>query len=217
MLHIETQKTKAVLILSPCIDPCCNKVSGSYLNLHSHCQQLTTLFHIKAQKTDTKAMLILSPCPVPCSKRFISIRVSRVILKGAFTLCDQNNPTLLIPNVDEFFFGYSCLAQVNSLSVVATLDFVPSSISQFVTSFNISCQSHPSHAIQSFWVNFEEVIWHLIGSLLANLSVAHRYLKNSRLFNFSYVPATRTSSSKGIFAAVTNSTNQTNKAGGTRH
>ncbi len=44
----------------------------------------------------------------------------------------------------------------------------------------------------------------------------HRYIKKSRLLKFCYVPAASAASSKGIFAAATNSTNQTNKAGGTR-
>ncbi len=140
--------------------------------------------------------------PYRCIHSFF---VSRIILLYSY------------PMLMRFFFGELCLAQVYSLSVVAALDFVPSSISQFVTSFNISCQSHPSHAIQSFWVIFVVVIWHLIGSLLANLRVAHRYLKKSRLFKFSHVPTTSTWSSKGILAAVTNSTNQTNNARGMRH
>ncbi len=45
----------------------------------------------------------------------------------------------------------------------------------------------------------------------------HRYLKKSRLYQFCYVPATSAASSKGIFEADTNSTNQTNKAGGMWH
>ncbi len=36
-------------------------------------------------------------------------------------------------------------------------------------------------------------------------------------FTFCYVPATSAASSNGIFAAATNSSNQTNKAGGTSH
>ncbi len=43
----------------------------------------------------------------------------------------------------------------------------------------------------------------------------HRYLKNSRLLKFCYVPATSAAFSKGIFVVATNSTNQTNKAGST--
>ncbi len=39
----------------------------------------------------------------------------------------------------------------------------------------------------------------------------------SRMLKFCYVPATSTASSKGIIAAATNSTNQTNKAGGSCH
>ncbi len=45
----------------------------------------------------------------------------------------------------------------------------------------------------------------------------HRYLKKSRLFRFCYVLTTCAASSPGIFVAATNSTNQTNKAGGTCH
>jgi hypothetical protein len=45
-------------------------------------------------------------------------------------------------------------------------------------------------------------------------ALTHRYLMKSRLLKFCYVPATSTASSKGIFVVVTNSTNQTNKAGG---
>jgi hypothetical protein len=45
----------------------------------------------------------------------------------------------------------------------------------------------------------------------------HRYLKISRLLKFCYVPATSAAFSRGIFAAATNSTNQTNKAGRTCH
>ncbi len=47
--------------------------------------------------------------------------------------------------------------------------------------------------------------------------VIHRYLKKSRLLKFCYVPSTSAAFSKGIFAAATNSTNQTNKAGWTCH
>jgi hypothetical protein len=46
---------------------------------------------------------------------------------------------------------------------------------------------------------------------------SHRYLKKSRLLKFCYVPATSAASSKGIFAAATNSINQTNKAVSTCH
>jgi hypothetical protein len=42
-------------------------------------------------------------------------------------------------------------------------------------------------------------------------------LYKCRLLKCFYVPATSAASSKGIFAAATNSTNQTNKAGGTCH
>jgi len=45
--------------------------------------------------------------------------------------------------------------------------------------------------------------------------LVHRYLKKSRLLKFCYVPATSAASSKGIFAAATNFTHQTNKAGST--
>ncbi len=45
----------------------------------------------------------------------------------------------------------------------------------------------------------------------------HRYLKKSSSLKFCYVPATGVASSKGIFVVATNSTNQTDKAGGTRH
>ncbi len=45
----------------------------------------------------------------------------------------------------------------------------------------------------------------------------HRYLKKSRLLKFCHVRATSAASSKGIFAAVTDSTNQKNKAGDTYH
>jgi len=45
----------------------------------------------------------------------------------------------------------------------------------------------------------------------------HRYLKKSALLKFCYVPVTGAASSKGIFVVATNSTNQTDKAGGTRH
>ncbi len=45
----------------------------------------------------------------------------------------------------------------------------------------------------------------------------HRYLKKNRLLKFCYVPATSAASSKGIFVEVTNSTNQTNKAGSMWH
>ncbi len=41
--------------------------------------------------------------------------------------------------------------------------------------------------------------------------------RNSRLLKFYYVPAISAASSKGIFAADTNSTNQTNKAGSSCH
>ncbi len=43
----------------------------------------------------------------------------------------------------------------------------------------------------------------------------HRYLKKIRLFKFCHVRTTNAASSKGIFVATTDSTNQTNKAGGT--
>ncbi len=41
--------------------------------------------------------------------------------------------------------------------------------------------------------------------------------KKSRLLKFCNVPDTSACSSKGIFAAATNSTNQANKAGSTGH
>jgi hypothetical protein len=44
-----------------------------------------------------------------------------------------------------------------------------------------------------------------------------RGLKKSRLVEFCYAPATTAASSKGIFAPATDSTDQTNKAGGTCH
>ncbi len=40
-------------------------------------------------------------------------------------------------------------------------------------------------------------------------------MKKSRLLKFCYMPAISAAVFKGIFAAATNSTNQTNKAGGT--
>jgi hypothetical protein len=43
----------------------------------------------------------------------------------------------------------------------------------------------------------------------------HRYLKKSRLLKFCHVRATNAASFKGIFVAATDSTNRTNKAGGT--
>ncbi len=49
------------------------------------------------------------------------------------------------------------------------------------------------------------------------LDLSHRCLKKSRLLEFCYVPATRAASSKGFFAPATNSTDQTNKGGGTCH
>jgi len=45
----------------------------------------------------------------------------------------------------------------------------------------------------------------------------HRYLREKQIAKFCYEPATSAASSKGIFAAATNSTNQTSKAGGTFH
>ncbi len=54
-------------------------------------------------------------------------------------------------------------------------------------------------------------------SVTAWLSLVHRYLKKCRLLKFWYVPATSTAYSKGIFAAATNSTNQTNKEGSMCH
>ncbi len=45
----------------------------------------------------------------------------------------------------------------------------------------------------------------------------HTYLKKSRLLKFVMCPASSAASSKGIFAAATNSAKQTNKAGGTCH
>jgi hypothetical protein len=45
----------------------------------------------------------------------------------------------------------------------------------------------------------------------------HTYLKKSRLLKFVMFLATCAASSSGIFAAATNSANQTNKAGGTCH
>jgi hypothetical protein len=45
--------------------------------------------------------------------------------------------------------------------------------------------------------------------------LAHKYLKKSSLLKFCCVTSTNIASSKGIFAAATNSTNQTNKAGST--
>ncbi len=45
----------------------------------------------------------------------------------------------------------------------------------------------------------------------------YTYLKKSRLLKFYYVPSTSSASSEGIFAAATNSTNQTNKAGSMCH
>jgi hypothetical protein len=47
---------------------------------------------------------------------------------------------------------------------------------------------------------------------LARCNVLSRYLKKIRLLKFCYVPATSAALSKGIFAAATNGTNQTNKA-----
>jgi hypothetical protein len=41
----------------------------------------------------------------------------------------------------------------------------------------------------------------------------HRYVKKSRLLKFCYVPAISAASSKGIFAAITNSTKKTSEAG----
>jgi hypothetical protein len=53
------------------------------------------------------------------------------------------------------------------------------------------------------------------------MCVMHRYLKKTRLLKFSYVPDAKAASSNGIFAfhltAATNSTNETNKAGGACH
>ncbi len=42
-----------------------------------------------------------------------------------------------------------------------------------------------------------------------NMGLDHRYLKKSRLLKFCHVPATSAAFSKDIFAAATNSTNQT--------
>ncbi len=47
------------------------------------------------------------------------------------------------------------------------------------------------------------------------INIYHRYLKKSRLLKFCYMHAASAASSSGIFAAATNSINQTNKAGGT--
>ncbi len=52
---------------------------------------------------------------------------------------------------------------------------------------------------------------------LLDIRFSHRYLKKSRLLKFCFVPATNAWSCKGIFVVVTNSTNQTNKAGSMRH
>jgi len=46
---------------------------------------------------------------------------------------------------------------------------------------------------------------------------SHRYLNKSRLLKFCCVPATSAAFSNGIFVVATNSTNQTNMAGGTCH
>jgi hypothetical protein len=47
--------------------------------------------------------------------------------------------------------------------------------------------------------------------LATTVNYDHRYLNKSRLLKFCYVPTTCAASSNGLFAAATNSTNQTNK------
>jgi hypothetical protein len=47
------------------------------------------------------------------------------------------------------------------------------------------------------------------------INIYHRYLKKNRLLKFCYMPAASAASSNGIFAAATNSINQTSKAGST--